>query len=181
MQYNKINSEKFNEIYKTFHNDVYKLSLYYTKDTYAAEDVVQKVFYQFYIHSSNVDEDRVRAYLLHSARNMSFNWLRDKKKEVTGEYLDVLEEEEVPYHSAEDEYIRDERSRERSLFVNDMLECLRKENESWYQVVNLILCLDKPHDEVAKELGMTRDVLYSKLYRAKKWLRKNFEKEFKDL
>ena len=181
MKYNTITIEKFNEIYVTFHNDVYKLSLYYTKDTYASEDITQKDFYQFYIHRDNVHEDRVRAYLLHSARNFSFNWLRDKKKEVDGEYLDVLEEEEIPYHSAEDEYIRDEKSKKECLFVNDMLERLREENESWYQIVNWVLCLDKPHEQVAKELGITREVLYSKLYRAKKWLQKNFKEEFKNL
>jgi len=58
---------------------------------------------------------------------------------------------------------------------------LRKENESWYQIVNLIFCLEKPHDVVAKELGISKDVLYSKLYRAKKWIRKNFEDEYKNL
>ena len=181
MQYNTIKEEKFNEIYQTFRNDVYKISLYYTQDRDAADDIAQKVFYQYYLRSDNVKEECVRAYLLHSARNMSLNWRRDRKREVQGEYLDVLLNEDEPHHSAEDEYLGEELHQEKELFVNNMLDRLREENETWHEIVNLILCLEKPHEEVAEELGITRDVLYSKLYRAKKWIRKNFESEYKKL
>lgn len=181
MKHEMIKDEKFEEIYRTFQNDVYKISLYYTKDTHIAQDISQKVFYQFYLHFENVNPDSVRAYLIRSARNLSYNWLRDTKREVDGEYLDVMPEENVPHYSTEDEYIRDEQDRERKAFVAILMERLREENESWYNIVNLIYCLEKPHDEVAKELGMSREVLYNKLYRAKKWIRKKFEDEYKKL
>jgi len=173
--------EKFEELYRTYQNLVYRVSLHYTKDTYAAEDVTQKVFYQFYTHFDNVNPDCVKAYLARSARNLALNYLRDRKREVHGDYLDVIGEEEAPLRSAEEIYISGENRRKKKEFVDSILERLREENESWYQIVNLIFCLEKPHDEVAKELGITRDVLYSKLYRAKKWMHKKFEQEFKDL
>lgn len=180
MQFEVTKEERFNEIYRTFQNDIYRISLYYAKDTHAAEDIAQKVFYQFYLHFEHVNQDNVRAYLIRSARNMSFNWLRDRKQEVSGEYLDVVREDDACF-SAEDEYIRNEQNQKKEELVEILLECLRKENESWYQIVNLIYCLEKPHEEVAAELGLTRDVLYSKLYRAKKWMRKHFEQEYKEL
>lgn len=181
MEHKRIKEARFENIYRTFQNDVYKISLYYTKDEHIAQDIAQKVFYQFYLHMDNVNMDSVRAYLLRSSRNLSYNWLRDTKREVNGEYLDVIPEEDVPHYSTEDEYIRDEQTRERKEFVAMLMERLREENESWYDIVNLIYCLEKPHDEVAKELGMSRDVLYNKLYRAKKWMRKKFEDEYKNL
>lgn len=181
MEYKMIKEEKFDRIYRTYQNDVYRISLYYTKDSHIAQDISQKVFYQFYLHFDNVNPDSVRAYLIRSARNLSYNWLRDMKREVNGEYLDVLPEEDVPHYSTEDEYIRDEQNREEKEFVRRLMEVLREENESWYNIVNLVFCLEKSHDEVAKELGMTREVLYNKLYRAKKWLRKKFEDEYKKL
>lgn len=181
MEHKTIKEEKFEQIYRTFQNDVYKISLYYTKDEHTAQDISQKVFYQFYLHIDNVNLDSARTYLLRSARNLSYNWLRDTKRETHGEYLDVIPEEDVPHYSTEDEYIRDEQAQERKEFVAMLLERLREENESWYHIVNLIYCLEKPHDEVAKELGMSREVLYNKLYRAKKWLRKKFEDEYKNL
>ena len=42
----------------------------------------------------------------------------------------------------------------------------------------LIYIMGKSHDEVARELGISRDVLYSKLYRAKKWIQRHFEDEY---
>lgn len=181
MDYIMIKDEKFDKIYRTYQNDVYKISLYYTKDSHIAQDISQKVFCQFYLHFDNVNPDSVRAYLIRSARNLSYNWLRDMKKELSGEYIDILPEEDMPQYSTEDEYIRDEQRREEKEFVRKLLERLHEENESWYDIVNLIYCLEKPHDQVAKELGMTREVLYNKLYRAKKWLRKKFEDEYKNL
>lgn len=181
MEYKRIKEEKFEEIYRTFQNDVYRISLYYIKDMHTAQDITQKVFYQFYMHYENINPDSVRAYLFRSARNLSYNWIRDTKREVGGEYLDVMPEENVPQYSTEDEYIRDEHEREAKEFVSFLMEQLREENESWYNIVNLIYCMEKPHDEVAKELGISREALYNKLYRAKKWMRKKFETEYKKL
>lgn len=181
MEYEKINEEKFEEIYRTFQNDVYKISLYYTKNEHAAQDISQKVFYQFYLHFNNVNLESARAYLLRSARNLSYNWIRDSKHEAQGEFLDVVPEESMPYYSTEDEFIRDEHEQEVKEFVGVLLEQLREENESWYQIIHLIYCLEKPHDQVAEELGLHRDVLYNRLYRAKKWLRRHFENEYKKL
>lgn len=181
MEYKMIKEEKFDRIYRTYQNDVFKISLYYTKDEYIAQDISQKVFYQFYLHFDNVNKDSVRTYLIRSARNLSYNWLRDTKREMNGELLDTIPEENVPQYSTEDEYIREEQEREAKEFVAILMEHLREENESWYDVVNLVFCLEKPHDLAAKELGITRDTLYNRLYRAKKWLRKKFEDEYHKL
>lgn len=178
MQYKTRKEEKFEEIYRTFQNDVYKISLYYTKDADAAQDISQKVFYQFYLHFENVNPDSVRAYLIRSARNLSYNWLRDGKHELRNEYIDNIPEEDLPLYSAEDEYVRKEQESETKAFVGNIMESLREENESWYEVINSIFCMEKSHEEVAEELGITKDVLYSKLYRAKKWIRKNFADEY---
>lgn len=181
MQYTTIKEKRYENIYRSFQNEVYRVSLYYTKDIHTAQDITQKVFYQFYHHAEQVKEECIRAYLISSAKNLSYNWLRDRKREVHGEYLDILPEEDMPQYSAEDEYIKAEQNQEQRVFISKVLESLRKENESWYQIVSLIFCLEKPHDVVAKELGISKDVLYSKLYRAKKWIRKNFEDEYKNL
>jgi hypothetical protein len=41
--------------------------------------------------------------------------------------------------------------------------------------------MDKPFDEVAEELNITREVLYSRFYRAKRWIRKKFEARYGDM
>ena len=181
MMYRMIKEVKFEKIYRTYQNDVYKISLYYTKDEHIAQDITQKVFYHFYLQLDNVNLEMVRTYLIRCARNLSYNWLRDTRHERGGEYLENVPEENIPHYSTEDDYIRDEQQQETREFVAILLENLKEEHELWYNIVNLIYCLEMPHDQVAKELGMTREALYNKLYRAKKWLRTKFEDEYKKL
>lgn len=181
MQYKTTKEEKFDDIYRTYQNDVYKISLYYTKDEYIAQDISQKVFFQFYLHFENVNMGSVRAYLLRAARNLSYNWLRDTKRELQGEDLENISEENAALHSVEDGYIREEQKRSHQEFLTSVMESLREENESWYNILHLIYGLEKDGDEAAEELGITREALYSKLYRAKRWIRKKFEKEYQEL
>lgn len=180
MRGKKTKDEMFEGIYRTYQNDVYKISWYYTKDEYIAQDIAQKTFYKFYLHFENVNLEKVRSYLLRCARNLSYNWLRDMKHEQ-GDYIDNIPEESAILLSAEDEYIKDESCTAQRRFASEILQKVWEENESWYNILNLIYCLNKSHDEAARELGMSRDVLYNKLYRAKRWIRKHFEDEFLEL
>lgn len=184
MRTDRTKDEMFEEIYRTYQHDVYKISLYYTNDEYIAQDIAQKSFYKFYLHFENInytDQESVRSYLLRSARNLSYNWLRDMKREHEGDYIDNMPEDRAVLASAEDEYIKKEKERIRKEFVGEILLQMREENESWYDIINLIFCLNKTHEQAAKELGMSRDVLYNKLYRAKHWIRRRYEEEFKKL
>lgn len=181
MEYKTIKEELYDEIYRKYHNDVYKISLYYVKDADAAEDITQNVFFQFYMRFQHINRDCIKAYLIRAARNAAYNWIRDHKKELKGEYLDNIPEEHIVLHSAEDKYIMKERKKSVYDFTAKIMEELRQENESWYEVINMIYCLEKTHEATALELDMSKDVLYSKIYRAKRWLRKKFENEYRAL
>lgn len=169
------------EVYRAYQRDVYRVCLYFTRDEYAAQDVMQKTFYEFYLHYDTVNHDCIRAYLLRSARNLSYNWNRDRKREVQGDYLGDLPEIDVTTNSVEEEYINKEERDASKKLANYIMECVKEENESWYEILNLLYCLDKPHDVVAYELNITKEVLYSKLYRAKKWIRRRFNIDYRCL
>ena len=77
--------EKFEELYQQYRNDVYKISLYYTKNEQEAQDITQKVFFALYLRMDKIELQNAREYLLRAARNLSYNWLRDTKKEREGE------------------------------------------------------------------------------------------------
>lgn len=180
MQYKTTKEKEFDELYQTYRNDVYKISLYYTKDEHIAEDMTQNIFFQIYSHFENVRMDTVRPYLVRITRNICFNWLREHKKDPS-EYIDNVPEEGMLKSSLEEEYIKEEQENEEHSFIARIMEELREENESWYHILHLIYCLEKSHEDVCDELDLTRDVLYSKLYRAKRWIRKKYEKEYMEL
>lgn len=173
--------EIFNTIYETYKSDVYRIGLYYTKDSYIAEDIAQKAFFKLYLHMDNINLDSVRAYLLRTVRNLSYNWIRDMQWEHKGEYIENIPEEDHPKHSTEDEYLKKEKEQRKKEFFGMIMAELYAENESWYDILNLIYCMGKTHEEAADEIGITLQVLYSKLYRAKRWIRKKFENDYLEI
>ena len=181
MQKELTDAALFEKIYHAYIDDVYRISLYYTQDEYIAEDVTQRTFLQFYIHQSNVNQDSIKAYLMRTARNFSYNWIRDVNREIGRNYDDNIPEEDKQLISAEDEVLKEERQKDRERFAHAIMEELREENEAWYVALDLIYFMDKPFDEVAEELNITREVLYSRFYRAKRWIRKKFEARYGDM
>lgn len=173
--------EMFEVIYQTYQHEVYKIALYYVKDDFTAQDVAQKTFYNFYLHMDSVNEDRIRPYLLRTARNLSFNWTRDSKWEVQGEYLENVPEEKLSLLGPEIEFLKQEHEIEVKELLDEILSTVQEENESWYNLITLVYGMGKKQEAVAYEMGMTLEVLHSKLYRAKKWIRERYRDRYEQL
>lgn len=184
MNYRNSKEERFDSIYKAYADQVYRIGLYYTKDAYVAQEISQKVFINFYKHFDDIRKDGIRSYLIRSAQNLSYNWYRDNKRareqvEIT-EVMDSVEMSES-IMSVEEAYLEKDRKEAFELLKNSIFQRLHEENETWYEAVMLVYCMEKPHEQVAEELGISKDVLYSRLYRARKWIQKNFKKEYSNL
>lgn len=170
--------EKFESIYRTYETDVYKLSLYFTKDEQAAKDIMQRAFFEFYLRMDNINLESARGYLFRSVRNMAYNLTRDNKHRAQDEELEILDEVKRTSISVEDAYVLRESKRQKKEFFESIMEHLRKKNPSWYEALHLVYCMEMPQDEVAEELGISKEVLYSRLHRAKKWILKNYKEEY---
>lgn len=173
--------ERFEKIYQEYHHDVYRISLYYTKNEYEAQDITQKVFYKLYQHFDEIHLESVRAYMFRAARNLSYNWLRDRKRELEGDAERTLLKESLVLPGPEEYYLHVETLRAKGDFFSAVMTQLQQENEMWYDIVNYIYCLNMSHDDVARVLGISKSVLYSKLYRAKQWIRKHYKEEYEKL
>ena len=174
MGYVERKREKFETIYRECKDDVYKVCLYFTKDSHVAQELAQQAFFNFYKHIDEVEIERAQGYLVRTARNLSFNYLRDKKCEV-------LNEGTASIISVEEVFFRKEQEKNKEVFAKYILERLKAENEDWYTAIDLKYCLGKPHEVVADEMGISKDALYSLVYRAKKWIRKNYEEKYEDI
>lgn len=58
---------------------------------------------------------------------------------------------------------------------------LYKENERWYEVVSGIYCSGKTYTEVADELHVSKDVVYAIIYRARRWIKRNYGKRYEKI
>ncbi|MBQ8804123.1 MAG: sigma-70 family RNA polymerase sigma factor [Tyzzerella sp.] len=181
MEYKTSKEGKFDSIYLAYKDDVYRISYKYTKNEDLAHEITQKAFFQFYTHMDKANIKSARGYLMRTARNLAFNLTRDTKYEQIEAEMCALEEDSASTISVEDAYIMDEQRKRQDELKKSILERLREENELWYEAINLVCCLEKPQELVAEELGVSKDVLYSRLYRARKWIHKNFGEEFDEL
>ena len=181
MEYEMSRDEKFDSIYRAYEDDVYRISLYYTKDEHVAREITQRTFFQYYLHMEQAKIEMVRSYLARTAKNLSLNHLRDIRYRQNQVELCAMEDSEPTTSSIEESYIEEEQKRRQRELTNSILERLREENELWYEAINLVCCLEKPQELVAKELGVSKDVLYSRLHRARRWIQKNYGEQFDDV
>lgn len=178
MQYKREKEERFETLYEMHYVDLYRVVLYYTRDEHISKDIAQETFFQLYLHLDDVEDEKVRPYLLRIGRNRSLNWIRDNNHGTKHDFIENIAEDSKITYSVEAEYFHREREKEEAEFFAQMLEHLRKEHEAWYEILILVYYLGKDHEVVAEELGMTTQALYSKLYRAKQWLRNQYQEKY---
>ena len=164
-------------LYRCYGDEVYKTCLFYTKDEHVSNDLTQKAFLSYFDHLDRIRPGRIRPYLIRTARNMAFNWLRDFKRLRKG-WIEDLNDEDLSIYSVEDMYIREQDARLAWELSNSILTELYQKNERWYDVVVMAYYLDIPQEEIAKRMGVDIDVIYSRLYRAKQWIRKNYKEDY---
>lgn len=174
--------EKFSSIYQAYAHDVYRVCLYYVKDEHAAFELAQQAFVKFYERYEDISETNVKAYLLTSVKNLAYNYLRDRKREMRrNEAEDEASKKEYATESLEEKYIEEEERKKRIAFGAQIFQDIQEKHSSWYEPLYLMLVDGKNYDEISDELGVSKELLYSRIHRAKEWILKKYGAEFKDI
>lgn len=177
----KRDMEQFVRIYQAYKDDVLRQVLHYVCDYDTAEEITQNIFYNLYTEESVIREETIRSLLLRIARQDSIDYLR-KSKRIMPEDIEFYENDSaLALPTTEDvcmEHIYSEMLRENSCTL--MQELYRK-NEEWYYLILMKYYQGLSGEEIARRMNIKEDVLYSKLYRAKKWIKKNYAAYYKKL
>lgn len=70
MEYRSRKEEEFDNIYRLYANDIYRVCLHFTRDEDLAQDIMQRVFVEFYDYFETVSPDCVFAYLVRAVKNL---------------------------------------------------------------------------------------------------------------
>ena len=168
----------FDAIYEENIESVYKTALFYSGNHHAAEEITQSVFMKLYVNIENVNLDAVNSWLLTTAKHMALNYQREIRREVLMEEVEVSDEL-VPYiPSPEDMVIQKLKKEEHRELAGNIFSELYRVNPRWYDAGTITYFLEKPRKEVAEIMGVNLDTLYSMLYRAKRWIKKNYEEQY---
>ena len=172
--------ETFESIYRTYETCIYRLCLSLTRNEEDAKELSQRTFFEFYLRMDNINLELAGAYLSRTAKNLAYNMTRDNRRRAYEE-LEELDESTYATMSVEDAYIEKEEKAEKNGFGDSILDHVQKKNPSWHQVLFMAYCLNMSQIEIAHELGISKEVVYSRIHRAKEWLLKNYKEEYDKL
>lgn len=173
-----MNEQKFTKIFHEYNKLVRKMVISRTGDDMLAEEVCQQVFLHYFERMNTIDDELIKPWLLLTARNMILDHFRKQNIRKNIQSTAPVEDVMVVY---EDNAERVVRKISHIKFTERILEGLYAEHREWYYVITDICILQMSYEEAAKHLDMSVEVLRAKLYRARRYLRKKYGKEYQEL
>ena len=68
-----VKQKKYQKIYKSYVNDIYRICLCFLKDEKKAKDATEQVFVDFYKEFEEVDSAHIFPHLVHNAKRLATN------------------------------------------------------------------------------------------------------------
>ena len=172
-----IKEQRFTQVYRRRKNLILRFAYSKTQDLEAAEEICQDVFLHYYEKIEQIQEDLVKAWLLLCAKRKCIDYWRkrqNRQESSVGEtaVLEVISENNL--ERVVDHVIQEN-------FAWKILGELRQKNETWYQVIEAVCICEMEQEEAAASLGISVQVLRARLFRARKFIRQEYLKEYKDL
>ena len=189
MEIKSFDRDSFDAVYTAYAGKVHRNALTMTRNKDVAEDIMQDVFMKFYQHMSNVNVEKVESWLLSVTYHMASNYIRDHKRETyvedVDEFMQECEDEldrSIAYiENLEEKYIRKLTKEERSKLAQEIYADLYSKNERWHEAITVTYILERPQKEVADTMGVSLGALQLMLFRARNWIRKQYEKRYEQL
>lgn len=170
--------KRLKEIYDQYYLLVMDVAFKVLRDYHLAQDVCQDVFMRLSTNRINKERstEEIRKYLMVVAHNRAIDYYRSKMRRNET----VLQSENRSVGSDRFFEIM-EQTEDRKIFTSNLLGDLKRHRRDWYEIVLRIEVYDYTAEEVARELGISSSLVRSKLCRAKKWLVKNYRREYEKL
>ena len=153
--------EEFTEVYNTYKRLVFNTAYKTIGDSHLAEDVLQEVFLyvakNFYkIHLENCHE--LAAYLVSCSRSRSYDMLRKRHEEPLDKIPDVEDKAPIP----DDSVVRADNIERLAELIGQM--------KPTYRDPLRLLAMGYTNREIAASLGLTDEVVRTRLLRGRKLL-----------
>ena len=172
-------NERFTNIYNKYGNLIFQYAMKRVKNEELAMEFVQQVFTSFYEKMDYIAEDVEKPWLLVCCKNEIIDYYRrpdikNRYESVESIGVDVEVRAEDNTECVVENLLKEHLSIE-------ILNALRRKNESWYRIVEEIAVMEMSQEEAAEHLGMSPEMLRAKLYRARKYIRKKFGNQYLEL
>lgn len=163
--------EKFECVYNKYKNLVMDTAYEVLKDYYLAQDVCQEVFIK-------LPEERM--ILLDSPGEMKRYLRAVAYHRAIDHYRMIKRRSEVSLYT-EENLIMDldvDEKMDTDTFTMVLFRDLEEKKPEWHYIIIHLGLYDEPAEKVARDMGISIELLRVKYHRAKKWICKNYGSEY---
>ena len=169
--------KRFEEIYKKYSALIIKAVYDMTSDFNIAEEICQHVFMLCFIHMDKIVPGCDKTWLLLTAKRLVIDHFKKASTRNEKLLLDV-KDEKASGEDADDIIDKVMKTMAEKELSSEILHDLKRKNRSWYRIISGIYMEERSIEEIAEELGISVSRLYSKMYRAKTYIRKRYGKVY---
>lgn len=161
----------FRLLIEKYRNYLYKTVYSIVRDEKEAEDVAQEVFIRIYYSLPNYESQGLKTWMTRIAVNHSIDW----KRKVRRGNLDSIQ-------PIDDQVVATEKKNIEAMIVEKELKLfvMKRINElpsNYRDVIFAFYIEEKTYHEIAIEHKVEVKTIETKLYRARKWIRKHWREE----
>ncbi len=162
----------FVELYNEFFPVVYRFLLSKCRNGEMADEAVSRTFFNLYAHLGEYDESRgaFSTWLFRIAVNELRMLFRAKQRSLDTSWDEGFDPPAPDHAGPEEQLLRKERERQ-------LHEALLRLPEREQKILEMTYWLKLSAEEVAGELGMTKDAVWAVLSRSRKTLKKYLEEK----
>ncbi|GFR39371.1 hypothetical protein PRECH8_26670 [Insulibacter thermoxylanivorax] len=178
LQFEGLNPEVQQTIYRSFYSYVYKDIYYLLQDHAATEDMIQESFFKILSAVHKYDVKRILPWIRQVARNRALDYLKriDRERHILyAEDVNTIESiyeasaaRELPIDQHVEEMIRDEL----------LYEAIAELKPDYRLMIMLYYVDERPLKKIAEMLGLAETAASQKLFRARKKLLQQFRRKW---
>ena len=175
-----VSKPDFEKIYEEYRSAALKLALSYTHNYDLAEDVIQDVFLNYYIciqFKGLICEDSF-SWIETAVKNKANNYFRKLKHEELSDDMAEAINDRGQMDGPEAMCLKQNELEELIRLENQILDELFKKNKQWYDLIKNAYGKEVSERDIAQKWGIQAESIYSMAYRAKNWIRSQYETEY---
>ena len=170
----------FEKYFLKYKNLIIRVIVDSSGDYQLAQEICQLTYERFYKNMDKVRPGMEKVWLIRCAKNALTDHYRKArvKREI---YTEDIPPAEVGNLLVEKSIERQEERIDQRNLAGKILREVREVNVQWYDVLVLHCMEELPHSEAARRLQISETVFRARLSRARAYVRKNFEEEYRKL
>ena len=168
---------RFIESYHKYSALVMKVAFDMTSDFDLSEEICQNVFLSYFVNMSKILPKCDKTWLVLTTKNLTIDYFRKASTKYEALHEDPLQEK----YSVNDAYdtVREMMKQvAQKELSGEILRDLKRRNRSWYRIMYGVYIEGHSVEDVAKSMGISTSRLYSKIYRAKNYIKDRYGDQY---